>query len=434
MNIPLKVKALLIVLTGIAFSGSRTAAADAPIWDLATSAIPEELQSGDIKKTGNGVILTDGAAFAVPASAFPDQKNFTVQVTFELSELIDHSLFTVMSKQSGGDTDDGFTVDMNYRETPYYARRLGTYVNNIFMKASGIGGQRGPETNKPYTITVAVRDGYASFYLDDRPFKQCFMEMIPNDQPMWIGRHLKPADHHMSTVINSVKVFGPEYKYISPKESQSDNPRGAVAGKGWALDVPKIEHPEWPKVLIYGDSISMGYRGSFIPEMLKQQVYVFHCVHFVGGEVPKAALTEMAGRYQFDAIVFNNGLHSLHWTPAAVPDQRVHDRMSDLAKCFKDGAPQAEIFYLMTTPHTAPRPAKDQPVSELGEKNDVVVRLNHISQQVMEAEGIEVIDVYSPLAEKLELASGDGYHWRSPAYQFITREISEKVLPTLKKE
>ncbi len=426
-------KTLFTVLTGLALLLQTGVADDKPLWDLATDTIPEELQSGDIKKVDGRVALEGGAAFAVPASAFPDQKNFTVQVTFSIRELVEQSLFTAMSKQSDSETGDGFTVNTNYRKTPYYARYIGSYVNNIFMRSSGIGGQKEPQIDTPYTFTLAVRDGLATFYLDERPFKQCFMEMIPNDEPMWIGRNLKESDKPMPTVINSVKVYGPSFNYISPKESKSENPRGAVAGNGWALDVPKIEHPDWPKILIYGDSISMGYKGSFIPDMLKKEAYVFHCVHFVGGDVPKAALTEMAGRYKFDAIVFNNGLHSLSWTPDKVSDELVHTRMSDLAQCFKTGAPQADIFYLMTTPHTAPKPAKDKPVDTLGDKNDVVVRLNTISGQVMEEKKIEIIDVYSILAGKLELASGDGYHWSRPAYDIITREISEKVLPVLGK-
>tara|TARA_R110002096_G_scaffold4501_25_gene21203 strand:+ start:2369 stop:3652 length:1284 start_codon:yes stop_codon:yes gene_type:complete len=426
-------KSQIFAFLGITILLNTALADDTPLWDLASDPIPAELQSGAISQADGKVILKDGAAFAVPATAFPDQKNFTVQVTVEISELIEHSLLTVMSKQSSGETDDGFTIDMNYRKEPYYARRIGAYVNNIFMKASGIGGKAGPQINTPYTFTIAVRDGYASFYLNNGLLKRCYMAMIPNDEPMWIGRNLNQSVQSMPAVISSVKVYGPSYNYVSGREGQSDNPRGAVAGKGWALDVPKIEHPEWPKILIYGDSISMGYRGSFIPEMLKHQAYVFHCVHFVGGDVPKAALTEMASRYKFDAIVFNNGLHSLHWTPEQVSDEVVHNRMRDLAQCFKTGAPQAKLFYLMTTPHTAPKPAKDQPVDQFGAKNDVVVRLNTISEHVMQEEGIEVIDAYSLLAGKLELANGDGYHWIRAAYEILTREISDRVVPVLEK-
>ncbi|MCB1093678.1 MAG: hypothetical protein KDL87_19215, partial [Verrucomicrobiae bacterium] len=156
-----------------------------------------------------------------------------------------------------------------------------------------------------------------------------------------------------------------------------------------------------------------------------------HCVHFVGGEVPEAALTEMAGRYSFDAVVFNNGLHSLGWTPDKVSDAVVTERMRTLAGCFKKGAPQARLFYLMTTPHTASRPAPDQPVNALGDKNDVVIRLNTLSARVMKQEGIEIIDAYAPLASRLELAAGDHFHWQGPAYELLTREIIDGISPTL---
>ena len=46
-------------------------------------------------------------------------------------------------------------------------------------------------------------------------------------------------------------------------------------------------------------------------------------------------------------------------------------------------------------------------------------------------QGINVIDVYAILAKQLELASGDGYPWQSPAYQIISQEIGKRVLPVL---
>jgi hypothetical protein len=422
----------LLATLVIAMIGSFAAGADVkPLWDLGTNTIPAELRSGQIAVKDGKVELKDGAAFAVPASAFPDQKNFTVQVTVTISALVNGQVFTAMRKQSK--EDDGFSFYINYKDNPYWTRRVSTVVNNIYMSEIGPDGQRGPVVGTPYTFTVFVRNGFASFYINDRPYKKCYMEVIPNDEPMWIGRAGSASTKPMDVVIQAVRVYGADYTYTSKKDPKTDFPRGAVAGKGWALDIPKIEHPDWPKVLIYGDSISMGYRGPFIPEMLKHHVYVFHCCSFVNGDVPKQALTEMAGRFTFDAVIFNNGLHSLHWTPDKVSDQKVHDRMRDLAQCFEKGAPNAKIYYLMTTPHTAKRPAPNQPVNALGDKNDVVIRLNTISAQVMKEENIEVIDVYSILAKKLELAAGDGYHWQRPAYQIISDELTKHLLPLLGK-
>jgi hypothetical protein len=421
---------LAIAACTAAFVSNAASADDSPLWDLSSNDIPPALRSGAIEKVNGAVQLRDGEAFAVPTEAFPDQANFTVQVTLSLDALVQDAVFTAMRKQS--EQDDGFSFYFNYRDNPYYARQVNSVVNGILMTGGSLNGRQEPQLNKPYTLTIAVRKGLATFYLDDIPCKTCFMELIPNRELMWIGRNANPKAKTMPVTIRGVKVFGPSFSYVSKRESKPEFPRGAVAGKGWALDVPKLDHPDWPKVLIYGDSISMGYSGSFIPEMLKQNVYVFHCVHFVGGDVPEAALTEMASRYKFDAIVFNNGLHSLHWTPDKVSDAIVLDRMQKLASCFQKAAPQAKIYYLLTTPQTANRPAPDQPVTSLGDKNDVVIRLNTLSTQVMKEKGIDVIDAHTLLASHLELAAGDGYHWQAPAYQLLTQEISKHVMSAIK--
>lgn len=399
------------------------------LWDLESSEIPMTLRSGSIERMNGAVVLRGGASFAVPAGAFPDHRNFTVQVTASLDELVEHAVFTAMVKQSEG--DDGFAFSLFHRDAPANARRTNAVVNRILMVAPPVNGSRGPQLHTPATFTLAVREGLATFYVDDAPYKTCFMEMIPNDEPMWIGRNADAKSTAMPATIHAVKVFGPSFRYTSRKERPAAFPRGVVAGRGWAVDTPKVEHADWPKVLIYGDSISNGYAGPFIPKMLERQAYVFHCVHFVGGEVPEQPLTEMANRYPFDVVVFNNGLHSLHWAPDAVPDAVVRERMRKLARCFTTGAPQAKPFYLTTTPHTAARPAPDRPVEELGGKNDVVVRLNRLSMQVMEEEGIEVIDVYPLLASRLDLASGDGYHWQGPAYTIIADAIVARIAGVL---
>jgi hypothetical protein len=403
-----------------------------PVWDLSSNEIPATLQSGDIEKVDGQVELTDGAAFALPTDVIKDPGNFTIQVTASISELVDDAWFTPIKKQ--GTEDSGFTFQMNYKTEPWWARSVRTIVNNVVMSSNAIGGQAGPKSGTPYTFTVSVRDGSASFYIDDVPYKKCYMEVIPNNEPIWIGRNLDASKSPMDAVISEVKVFGPDFVYISDKETEEANPRGVVAGQGWALDVPQVDHPEWPKVLFYGDSISMGYRSYFIPSLLGEDIYAFHCVHFVNQQVPQQAMEEMAGRYPFDVLVFNNGLHSLHWTADKVSDEEVYKRISELTRSFKRGAPQAKIFYLLTTPHTAKRPAPGQAVNALGNLNDTVIRLNQISQQVMQDEGIEIIDVYSILAEKLELAAGDEYHWQNRAYEIISDEILKKILPTLGKD
>jgi hypothetical protein len=52
----------------------------------------------------------------------------------------------------------------------------------------------------------------------------------------------------------------------------------------------------------------------------------------------------------------------------------------------------------------------------------------------MKAEAVEVIDMYTPFAARLDLAAGDEYHWSSPAYKMISDAILEKAGEVLRME
>jgi lysophospholipase L1-like esterase len=430
-------RVLLIVpyISALVVAGAETAVLKklaAPLWDFSKNALTPSLCTGKVEKVEGKVSLRDGAAFAIPAEAFPDQKNFTVQMTLSVNQLPGKAQFTFMSKQTA--KDDGFDFSIrNIRDQPgnYY---IYSSVNKILMETWLACGNKWPEINSPSTFTLAVRNGYATFYTGDRPIKSCLMAMIPNSEPMWVGRNVDPRAKVLPVTIHDVKVYGPDYKFVSQSEENSKHK--TVGGKGWAISAPKtIEHPEWPKVLIYGDSISGGYGPGFEAILAKHNAYFFHFGGFVGGDVFEQGIIDAASSYKYDVIVFNNGLHSLSWTKEAVSDAVVIERMRKLTQSFKKGAPQAKIFYLSTTPYTTgSRDATPSPVTGLGDKNEVVVRLNTLSAQVMKEENIEWLDVYTILASKLELAAGDNFHWKKPAYEIISQEVAKRVLPVLRKD
>jgi hypothetical protein len=286
------------------------------------------------------------------------------------------------------------------------------------------------------TFTVAVRNGSASYYLDDAPGTKHFTMLLPNDEPMWVGRKLLPRERPFeSAEIRALKVYGSDFTYTSQKEKVSAEPRGAVAGKNWMIDAPTVVDPARPKLLFYGDSISGGYRQHLIPA-LEGKVYAYHWSHFVGGIDPKvdAVIQQGAAVADFKMIFFNNGLHSLSWTDEKVSDEQIADTTRAIVRGFKTGAPNAKLFWIATTPHTARRSEPGKPVDALGDKNPVVLRINRIAEQVMKAEAVEVIDMYTPFAARLDLAAGDEYHWSSPAYKMISDAILEKAGEVLRME
>ena len=419
-----------LLLTGVLICTPSFAAVEPkPLWELSKNAIDPSLSTGKVDKVDGKLALRDGAAFAIPASAFPDHNNFTVQVTLSVNELIPRSLFTLANKQTP--KDDGFDFSILNHQVQPGIYNINCSVNKILMESSNPLGRKWPELNVAMTFNVVVRKGYATFYQGETPIKSCLMEMIPNAEPMWIGRNTNAKFKPLPVTIHDVKVYGADYKFVSKIEENST--RKSIGGKGWGMSVPKtIEHPEWPKVLVYGDSIANGYGPMLDAELKKKNAYFFHYSGFVGGAANEQAFIDAARSYKFDVIVFNNGLHSLSWTKESVADEVVIERMRKIAQGFKKGAPQAKLFYLATTPHTGQKPAPDKPVDSLGDKNEVVIRLNTLSAQVMKEEKIDWIDVYTILAAKLELAHGDNYHWRNPAYKIISDEVLKSISPFLK--
>jgi hypothetical protein len=405
--------------------------AQTPLWDLGRDEISAELNHGAVRNANGTVTVGGENYFGIPASAFPDQKNFTVQVTVAFPQPAEDTSLNVLLKQRKDGEDTGLGLTCIYGK-PEFWRVYRSIINGMH-----IGGVRMKfQADMPLTFTVVVRNGSAAYYLDDAPGIRHFTMLLPNDEPMWVGKKLLPREKPFASAeIRALRVYGSDFNYTSPKEKTSAEPRGAVAGKNWMIDAPTVVEPTRPKLLFYGDSISGGYRQHLIPA-LEGKVYAYHWSHFVGGIDPKAdvVIQQGAAVADFKLIFFNNGLHSLSWTEEKVSDEQIADTTRSIVRGFKTGAPQAKLFWISTTPHTARRSDPGKPVDALGDKNPVVLRINRIAEQVMKAEGVEVIDMYTPLAARLDLAAGDEYHWSSPAYKMISDAILKKAGEALKIE
>ncbi len=417
---------LFLTLLGFGMTGAIYA--QVPLWDLGKDTIPAELNHG-AERDGDGSMKIGGERyFGVPSTAFPDQQNFTVQVTVSFPQPLDDTSLNVLLKQRADGEDTGIGLSCIYGKADSW-RVYRPIING--MHIGGIRTKFQPDT--PYTFTVSVRNGSASYYLDDLPGSRHFTLLLPNDEPMWVGKKLLAREKPFAVAsISALKVYGADFVYKSPKEKPVTEPRGAIAGKNWMIDAPTVVDPKRPKILFYGDSISGGYRQHLLPA-LEGKVYAYHWAHFVGGIDPKvdAVIQQGASVADFQCVFFNNGLHSLSWTPDKATDEQIADTTRAIVRGFRNGAPRAKLFWISTTPHTARRTDPSKPVDTLGEKNPIVLRINRIAEQVMKEEKIEVIDAYTPLAARLDLAAGDEYHWSSPAYKIMSDAICGKTRSVL---
>jgi acyl-CoA thioesterase-1 len=202
----------------------------------------------------------------------------------------------------------------------------------------------------------------------------------------------------------------------------------------------KIEDtPGLPRVLLIGDSISMGYT---IPvrELLKGRANV-HRIPANGGPTSNGLknLKAWLGDAKWDVIHFNWGLHDLKYIqddpakradPKApgshlqVPPAEYEQNLRELVKQLK--ATGAKLIWCNTTPvleGSEGRIAGDE------------LKYNAVAARVMQAAGIPTNDLHAHAAARIreiQLPNGN-VHFTPDGYQYLAREVAAAIEAALAK-
>lgn len=391
-----------------------------PVWDLAKSDFAAT--TGKVERVNGQVHMDGSSAFAIPNSAIPDPTCFTIAMEIRFHDIEQRDYLQLLDQRV---SDTGFAVD---------ALNFGPVGSPLTAVINGVAYGRNsfhPTTNQVWKFVIAARDGAVAVYQNKSAGPEYLLRITPNLAPIWVGRTARKKDGRPigNYDILSLKVFGPDFKYYLPGESADSRKNGFVGGNGWLVRLPgKIEKP-LPSILYYGDSISAGY-GDRFTALMKDKAYCYHWSHFMGsvGWFPTNAYVAAAGVAPFDVIIFNNGLHSLSWSPEKVTDAQIEDVLRNMVRAFRKGAPKAKLVWASTTPHTA----KGKPVTSFGDLNPIVIRINTLAEKVMKEENVDIVDLYALLKDRLNLAAGDQFHWTGDAYQLIAEALKTKcetILP-----
>lgn len=405
----------LLMMVGLLSVAVCMGATPKVAWDLAKDA-------GDLSKElkKNGFIpFTASRAFEVP-QVIKNHSVFTAQITLKFTKTPEEKTRINLFNQMTADTGWKFSI-LNFGGV---GSPMTLVVNGVTYNVGWFRAKAGDVQ----TYTIAARKGLVTVYKDKTPLKNFFTVTTPNLEPIKIGGEITERDGtEMEGVqLLGLKFFGPEVEFYQPGEKR-DFANGFKGGKGWMVEVPAVEKKNMPRILYYGDSISAGYTG-YLKKNIAGKAYGYHWCGFNGNAngIHEQAFAEVAKLAKYNMIVFNNGLHSLHWTEDKVSDEMIKDNYRAMVKVFRENAPQAKLVYLMTTPHTARKDASGK-VSGFGDLNNVVQRLNRLAKEVMTEEKVDILDGYAMLKDKLELAAGDGYHWQGPAYEILANAIAAKL-------
>lgn len=189
---------------------------------------------------------------------------------------------------------------------------------------------------------------------------------------------------------------------------------------------PIQDEPGLPRVLLIGDSISIGYTLP-VRELLKGQANV-HRIPENGGNTNNGTnkLTAWLGAGKWEVIHFNWGLHDLRLNEGqvAVSLAQYEANLRTLVKQLK--ATGAKLIWCSTTP---------VPEGELNppRKTTDVIAYNEVAARVMKENGIVTNDLYafaSPLSRDIQLPAN--VHYKPEGYTRLAAQVAatiKKALP-----
>jgi len=204
---------------------------------------------------------------------------------------------------------------------------------------------------------------------------------------------------------------------------QSPEPGAAKAVPASVADVPGL-----PRVLIIGDSISIGYT-PFVREMLQGAANV-HRIPVNGGPTIRgvSSIDEWLGDGKWDVIHFNFGLHDLRFMENGKHQVPLEDYEKNLdllvTRMKKTGA---RLIFATTTPVPEGKVNPPRVPSD-------VVKYNEAALRVMKKHGVAVNDLYAAVLPRLsELQQPVNVHFKPEGSKFLAEKVADAIRAAIKR-
>lgn len=209
--------------------------------------------------------------------------------------------------------------------------------------------------------------------------------------------------------------------------AQSNSPEpGAYSANPALMEID--DTPGLPRVLLIGDSISIGYT-LFVRELLQGKANV-HRVPTNGGPTPKGVenIDSWLGKGHWDVIHFNWGLHDLKYMFDNEPQVSIEQYERNLGRLVgrmeKTGA---KLIWASTTP------VPNGNVSPKRIPGDVV-RYNAAASRVMKKHGVATDDLYSLANSKLaEIQLPSNVHFTPEGSRVLAAQVVASIAAALPK-
>lgn len=184
------------------------------------------------------------------------------------------------------------------------------------------------------------------------------------------------------------------------------------------------DDPAMDRVLLIGDSISVGYthpvidrlKGFALVDRLANSKAVNDPAHY-------KEITYVLSEYRYKVIHFNNGLHGWH-----IPDDVYASSLRHMVQTLQHYGQGAKLVWASSTPIAAP----GDPAGLDPDKNPQVIRRNELARDIMESCEIPINDLYTLMLDRPELRGRDPYHFNPDGQAVQGEAVAEMVIKQLR--
>jgi len=188
-----------------------------------------------------------------------------------------------------------------------------------------------------------------------------------------------------------------------------------------------VDNPKLPRVLLIGDSISIGY--TLETRRLLDGKANLHRIPTNGGPTTRGVqnIEKWLGSSQWDVIHFNWGLHDLKYIDdkKQVSLEDYERNLRQLVRRLKKT--KASLIWCNTTP-------VPEGVSP-SRKNSEVLEYNAVAAKIMDEEGVVTNDLYTFANQQLDkIQRPNNVHFTSEGSKVLAQQVAESIVAALKGE
>jgi len=184
-----------------------------------------------------------------------------------------------------------------------------------------------------------------------------------------------------------------------------------------------------PRVLLIGDSISMGYTLP-VRKLLEGKANV-HRIPENGGPTKNgtAKIDKWLGTGKWDVIHFNWGIHDLKIMQDGKRQVEPADYEKNLRSLVaKMKATGAKLIWATTTPIPSGKLVPDRQFGQVKEYNDIALK-------VMKENDVAIDDLNTLITPQLEkLQNPHDVHYKAEGYQFLAKQVAAQIEAALPKK